>query len=232
MARSDFSLDQPASGTGARKRLPTIVLVVLLVAISGALIAVSVLLGQKTTDLNELQNSVKTTSAPSTSTPLYRLPKSIIPSHYELFLQVSLPYDDEDPIDDPFTTKGSHVAITLSTSENNVNRIKLHARHTVPSGSLIGYVERFEKEQVTLTRVAGEDGNSIAVESVEFLPADIVVVQLSGALDVGENYVLRIEFGGVLGDDNEGIYRSRYIKDGKTRSVAILLIFKWIKLKT
>ena len=135
------------------------------------------------------------------------------PLRYELALQVNVPYDDDDPIPAKWTTKGT-VSIIVVVGEDNVNSILLHARHEVPEGSTSSHLKRFKT--VTVTKVS--DGKAIAVTSVAYNQKDNVVVTLASAMEKSPSaaqpteYVLKIEFEGYVGDDNQGLYRSQYIK--------------------
>ena len=149
-----------------------------------------------------------------------RLRSSIQPRHYDLFLQIHVPYDDTELTPDSWTTQGS-VAITVTAREPGVTSILLHVRHEVAPGSKSGHLRRFAKEKVTVTKVGG---GGIAVESVEYRQEDNVIINLAEALeesppgsDLEVEYVLRIEFEGYVGDDNEGLYRSQYLKTGVVR---------------
>ncbi|OWA53418.1 Aminopeptidase N [Hypsibius exemplaris] len=205
---------------------------ILFAGILAGLIAVSILLARKTGE--ELDRAKLTTArhgpftlhtratlspASSESAPIYRLPTTVQPRHYELFLQIHLPYDEDDTLPDALTTRGSHVNITLRTTAQGVRNITFHARHEVKENSVSGYIKQFDKDAVSLLEFTGNgtvDG-VFKIVSVDFLKVDIVVVHLDRALLPDRDYKLRIQFEGVIGQNMQGLYRSQFVKDGKTR---------------
>ncbi|OWA53419.1 Aminopeptidase N [Hypsibius exemplaris] len=157
--------------------------------------------------------------ASSESAAIYRLPATVQPHHYELFLHIHLPYDEDDTLPDALTTQGSHVNITLRATAEGVRNITFHARHQFRANSTSGYVKRFDKDAVSLFELT-EDGDvdgAINVSSVQFLKVDIVVVNLDSALNSDRDYKLKIQFEGVIGRNTQGLYRSQYVKNGVTR---------------
>ncbi|OWA54223.1 Aminopeptidase N [Hypsibius exemplaris] len=220
--------------------LPLIILTILFAGVLAALIGISVLLAQtkdklETCNLNTVPTTPATvvtteSSVAPTTPPLLtgslRLPRVAIngtwtnlvdPISYELFLKIHVPYDDEDTISDPFTTKGNWVAIRLKTQENGLRRLTLHARHEVPANSRSGHLKRFLRENVTVSKVAG--GDVIVVDSLEYLTNEQVVVNLVEGLVADQEYVLKIEFDGVIAQDSQGLYRSQYMRGGKLRNL-------------
>lgn len=208
------------------------------VVLTAALIGVSVSLSQRTAELAQhLDRETSSSLAPSEPPSPFpvtsrRLPTTIRPSHYELFLQINLPYDERDvTIADPFTTKCSHVAITLRAVGAATNSITLHARtftaaqSNTRSGS--GHVRQFTRDQVTLTKIqvaADSEGTALSVSKIEVASlefggadTDMVVLHLASEMPANQDYVLRIEFEGVIADDNTGLYRGRYTTNGTTR---------------
>ena len=204
-----------------RRHLPAIILTVLFTILLSALIGVSVSLAKRTAELDRLHASREPTLTPPWDdvSPQYRLPKTIIPRHYDLFFQINLPYDENDhTIPDPFTTTGSHVTVTLEATLPT-NFITLHARQMRQENQTTGYIKNISKDKVKLSKVVldGTDTDTVDVTMVEFRSADILVVHLVQNMLVNQPYQLRIEFDGVIFDDNNGLYWSRLNVDGLTR---------------
>ncbi|OWA49975.1 Aminopeptidase N [Hypsibius exemplaris] len=122
------------------------------------------------------------------------LTNQIDPINYELFLKIHLPYDANDTIPEPLTTRGNTVAITLKTPDSNLKSITLHVRHEVPADSKTGHILRFAKDKVTVTKKA--ERTAVVVDSLEYLTSE-------------------------LAQDNQGLYLSQYMKDGQLRNLIV-----------
>ena len=162
-----------------------------------------------------------TTAASSTEEPVenptLRLPTNVIPLHYQLTLQVFLPFNQTEEGDqaDTFRILGT-VHITVKPLQDGVDRITLHARTRAPPGS--GQLS-FSQSQVQLLRGT----NRIVIDRVEFQPeSDIFVVLLKETLRNNTEYMLSItDYRGVIANDTEGLYRSSYIRDGVRQWLAV-----------
>ncbi|OWA51655.1 Aminopeptidase N [Hypsibius exemplaris] len=214
-----------------QRHLARVILIILFAGVLAAVIAIAVLLAQLTTKVEELaaekptsptEASFNTTqySAPLKEGPFRLMPPTVVPTHYELFLHIHLPFDGADTLADKFTTKGSNVAITLKAVGDKVASITLHARHAVPTTSTSGHIKQFDKDKVTVVKKGSNPEETTAVTSVEYQTNDIVVIHLAGALVKDAEYVLKIFFDGVIGDDNTGFYYNTIVKDGKTKYLA------------
>uniref|UniRef100_A0ABM5EX44 Aminopeptidase N n=1 Tax=Pogona vitticeps TaxID=103695 RepID=A0ABM5EX44_9SAUR len=154
--------------------------------------------------------AISTTGTGNTTQPdnpwnSYRLPKSLVPEHYNVTLR-------------PFLTRngdGLYVFHGNSTvrfrCQNSTDLILIHSKklnYTSRGGFL-----------ASLTGVDGAVPPSIAQTWLQE-NRDYLVVQLGGLLQQGQAYELHTSFIGELADDLAGFYRSEYVEDGQTKVLA------------
>lgn len=132
----------------------------------------------------------------------YRLPKSVLPTHYELELT---PHFEDNYGKRKFTFDGK-CTITLSTSRQNVDQIVLHARDlTFPSDGL----KLTEAIDTTRTIRINKDEKD--------RQTDKLTLSLNSALTPNVNYKLSFTYTGILGQDMHGFYVSSYVQNGVVR---------------
>lgn len=135
--------------------------------------------------------------APRAELEEYRLSDDIWPSHYDVELT---PYFEEEEQHEAFTFDGS-VSINLKPSKAGLTKIALHkASINISSLTLI----RVSNSAIVST------GLTIYNEETE-----ILTIPVDEPLDVID-YLLKINYVGVLSDDMRGFYRSYYKVGGKT----------------
>ncbi|XP_037920105.1 membrane alanyl aminopeptidase isoform X2 [Hermetia illucens] len=124
----------------------------------------------------------------------YRLPDTIQPSYYRLYLT---PYLLESDGVKRFTFQGT-VEITLRAYEANLKSIILHAKYITFSGTTL--VEKTTGNAITIA-------NQTQPDSI----TDKFSVNLASALRTDIDYVLAFNYTGQMRDDMRGFYRSKYV---------------------
>lgn len=125
----------------------------------------------------------------------YRLPTSIKPTSYEVWIQT-----DVNELDN-FTFSGT-VSINAIV-EGKTQNITLHS-----SG--------LDHNDILTLRVRNE---TVGINRIEIIEKyDFMVIVLNEELQVGENISVKIRFSGHLNEEMRGFYRSSYVDgNGKTR---------------
>lgn len=124
--------------------------------------------------------------------PAYRLPTTTRPRHYEVSIT---PYFDVVPTPNilPFTFDGE-VTVYVSPTQENVGEIVMHSNH------------------LTIQTVTVQlNGNSVAIQGFEHdEPYNFLRINVTQNLQVGQEYVVRIGFRGLINNNMRGFYRSWY----------------------
>ncbi|XP_069481326.1 aminopeptidase Ey-like [Ambystoma mexicanum] len=135
----------------------------------------------------------------------YRLPRSLIPEHYDLELQ---PFLEEDP-------RGLYIFKGTSsiyfTAVEATSLILLHSKK-------LNYTDQ-GGFHISLNTTDGSSPPSIKRTWLE-TPTQYLVVELHGDLAVGKTYALYSDFTGELANDLAGFYRSEYLEGNETRVIA------------
>ncbi|XP_053317476.1 glutamyl aminopeptidase [Spea bombifrons] len=127
----------------------------------------------------------------------FRLPTYINPEHYNLELQ---PFMEQD-------TYNGTVTISFKVSRAGTRHVWLHIRETRITG------------QPKLRRQS--NNQEILVHGCfRYMPHEYVVVESHSDLEENETYLLTLEFAGLLNGSLVGFYRTTYIENGKTKSIA------------
>lgn len=128
-------------------------------------------------------------------TDYYRLPTSITPNSYSIWITTDLSEFDN------FTFKGS-VEIK-ATVTNKTKNITLHSTGLI-------------HEKIS---VVADSENVVIVKSDVYEKYDFLIIELGKELQVGQKLVTTIEYRGHLNEkEMRGFYRSSYIdEDGQTR---------------
>ena len=134
----------------------------------------------------------------------YRLPGDIRPIHYNLHLQVFLPFNQfETNRLDAFTTAGT-VAIEVQCI-TRTDVIILHAWNLTIQHSRIQVSDAIHRE-ISVERSHVDDLRNF------------LIIQLAEPLIVGQIYRVEIKFAGDIIEETQGLYRSKYTLDnGDTR---------------
>ncbi|KAL7403064.1 hypothetical protein ABVT39_023856 [Epinephelus coioides] len=177
------------------------------------IIALSVVYSQEKAKNNQV--SPETTTKPPVTTPApsnepwdqYRLPKNLVPDHYNVTLWPRLTPDE--------TTKlyifTGHSSVEFTCAEET-DLILIHSNK-------LNYT-KFENDiMAKLTSVSGAKAPSIKSSWLQTV-TQYLVLHLDGKLKKDQKYHLYTEFTGELADDLGGFYRSEYIEDGKKKVVA------------
>ncbi|XP_075998652.1 aminopeptidase N-like [Genypterus blacodes] len=158
---------------------------------------------------------VTTTSTPTPSTPApsnepwdkYRLPKSLLPKHYNITLR---PWLTPQPLTGLYIFEGESMVVFECVEETDL--ILIHSNK-------LNYTTQENGHLVLLNSIGGVQAPSIKITwpqpTTQFL-----VIQLNGKLTKGTSYQLVTVFTGELADDLGGFYRSEYMEDGGKRVVA------------
>lgn len=124
------------------------------------------------------------------------LPRSVVPLQYDLKFT---PFLDEGN----FTFNG--VAKIRVLVKERCRNITLHAKAL-----------RIDKDSLSVWRV--RDNRQVAVENQTIVDAkQFYVLQMEEELEEDELYEVNINFKGLLNDDLEGFYRSKYELNNETR---------------
>ncbi|KAM7002296.1 aminopeptidase N-like [Tautogolabrus adspersus] len=186
------------------------------VAAVSTIIALSVVYSQEKAKNNEVSpTDGGTTSKPpvTTSAPSnlpwdkYRLPKSLVPDHYNVTLWPRLT---------PDKTTGLYIFTGDSSVEfqcvEETDLILIHSNK-------LNYTKLENDQYATLKSVSGGKVPSIKTSWLK-IETQYLVVQLDGKLMKDHTYQLSTKFTGELADDLGGFYRSEYIEDGVKKVVA------------
>lgn len=130
----------------------------------------------------------------TTDTTDYRLPTSITPSSYNIWLMT-----DINELDN-FTFTGS-VDINASVAQKT-NKIVLHSSKLTHN---------------SISVHAGDKAVTV-VKTEKNEKYDFLIIELAQELQVGQKLTVAIEFAGHLNEEMRGFYKSSYVdEDGKTR---------------
>ncbi|XP_062316833.1 aminopeptidase Ey-like [Osmerus eperlanus] len=135
----------------------------------------------------------------------YRLPKTLVPEHYNVSLWPRLTKDSAGLY--IFTGK----SLVVFTCVEETDLILIHSNklnYTLVDG-----------QPATLSAVGGSAAPTIKSSRLQ-TTTQYLVLQLSGKLTKGTSYQLDTEFQGELADDLAGFYRSEYNEDGERKIVA------------
>ncbi|XP_018426986.1 PREDICTED: aminopeptidase N-like [Nanorana parkeri] len=157
-----------------------------------------------TTTTTTVSTTTTTTSNPTTPVSnepwdKYRLPKTLIPDHYDVDLRPVLEKD----------TRGLYVFHGKSVA---------HFRSVTPTNLVIIHSNRLNYTNIVLKDNADRDitiNSNFIVQRTTYL-----VLQLAQSLQSGNTYKLHTEYIGELADDLAGFYRSEYVEDNTTKIIA------------
>nr|DBA32004.1 TPA: hypothetical protein GDO54_007756 [Pyxicephalus adspersus] len=149
----------------------------------------------------------KTTSTLKPTTPAsdepwdkYRLPKTLIPNHYDVDLRPVL----EKNAQGLYVFHGKSVA--HFSCVNPTNRVIIHSKKLNYTKNVV--LKDDTNREITINKEQ-------LVEKTNYL-----VLHLAESLQSGKTYTLHTEFIGELADDLAGFYRSEYVEDGVTKIIA------------
>ncbi|XP_053571986.1 aminopeptidase N [Bombina bombina] len=135
----------------------------------------------------------------------FRLPKSLIPQHYDIELK---PYLEENT-EGLYIFEGKSAAFFLCNETTNL--VVIHSKklnYTLQSGHHVILKNEETGSNVPLTRTFLE------------VPTQYLVVEVAENLQPGKQYSLHTVFQGELADDLAGFYRSEYTEDGVKKIIA------------
>ncbi|XP_042268840.1 aminopeptidase N-like isoform X1 [Thunnus maccoyii] len=201
--------------------------IVVIIVGAGALatiIALSVVYSQekaKNNDNNEVSPTDGGTTKPPVTTPApsnepwdkYRLPKSLVPDHYNVTLWPQL-----TPIKST-TTRQNELYIFTGNSSVEFECVEETDLILIHSNKL-EYTKLENGQWATLTAVGSEVKAPQIKSSWLQNVTQYLVLQLDGKLMKGHRYQLYTRFTGELADDLGGFYRSEYMEDGVKKVVA------------
>ncbi|CAI9570874.1 unnamed protein product [Staurois parvus] len=130
----------------------------------------------------------------------YRLPKTLIPDHYDVDLRPVLEKNNRGL----YVFHGKSVA--HFRCENSTTLVIIHSKKLNYTKNVV--LQDDTDRDVTINREQ-------LVEKTNYL-----VLHLAESLQSGKTYRLHTEFIGELADDLAGFYRSEYVEDGVTKLIA------------
>lgn len=134
----------------------------------------------------------------------FRLNTDVMPSAY--FIELS-PYFDNVEGKTPFTFDG-FVAITIKATKSGVNRITLNMKELNISDISIN----------SKLNGSSKFSSKIEIDKTTYeAKTNKLNLELSGPLDVYQNYELHFTYSGNLRSDMLGFYRSSYKENGETK---------------
>uniref|UniRef100_A0A8C5P9I1 Aminopeptidase n=1 Tax=Leptobrachium leishanense TaxID=445787 RepID=A0A8C5P9I1_9ANUR len=192
--------------------------ILLAIAAVAVIIALSVVYSQEKERNDQLLNTPGTTSgtttsatgtsSSTTSTPShepwdnYRLPKSLVPDHYDIRLQ-------------PILTKNS-IGLYVFYGKSEVFFTCVEETNLV-----IIHSNKLNFTTPTTAVLKDSEWNDLPVTIVEIKPVtNYLVLHAVNKLEVGKHYSVYTEYVGELADDLAGFYRSEYVEDGETKIIA------------
>ncbi|CAJ1057308.1 aminopeptidase Ey-like [Xyrichtys novacula] len=184
------------------------------------IIALSVVYSQEKAKNNEsLPPTEKpTTKPPVTSSPVttpssdnpwdqYRLPKSLVPDHYNVTLR-------------PWLTPNETTGLYIFTGQSTVEIVCVEETDLILIHSnKLNFTKQANGQYATLKSASGGTVPSI-IESFPVTKTQYLVLRLNGKLVKDHRYHVFTDFTGELADDLGGFYRSEYMEDGKKKVVA------------
>ncbi|KAG7231138.1 hypothetical protein INR49_027178, partial [Caranx melampygus] len=180
------------------------------------IIALSVVYSQEKDKNNQVSpTDGGTTSKPPVTTPpsnepwdKYRLPKSLVPDHYNVTLWPRL---TPDPTTKLYIFTGeSTVEFTVA---EDTDLILIHSNK-------LNYTKQENDHLASLTPISS-GAEAVSIKSSWLQPTtQYLVLQLNGKLKKDHKYHLYTSFTGELADDLGGFYRSEYKENGTTKVVA------------
>uniref|UniRef100_A0A4Y0BN47 Aminopeptidase n=2 Tax=Anopheles funestus TaxID=62324 RepID=A0A4Y0BN47_ANOFN len=133
---------------------------------------------------------------PRTELDHYRLNEDVLPTHYEIEIK---PYFEPEPQKQAFTFDGNTV-ITVTAAKENVTQIKLHMAHM---DILLWSVMRKSNSMLVPS-----EGRTYDEET------QIMTLQLKEGLLKNVEYLIVINYVGVMEENMRGFYRSYYKENG------------------
>ncbi|XP_023671110.1 alanyl (membrane) aminopeptidase-like b [Paramormyrops kingsleyae] len=144
-----------------------------------------------------------TTPFPSGPPPNLRLPDTLVPQMYKLYLQPHFHVQVTNITNQTFAFTGNSTVIFKCVK--NTNRIFLHSK------------------DLNVTEYRVSDGRNTELRgklSLTMGSSNFMEIELDGVLKAGETYTLFTAFEGELKDDMTGFYKSKYTVDGEDRFLA------------
>ncbi|XP_014743328.1 PREDICTED: aminopeptidase N [Sturnus vulgaris] len=187
-----------------------VVAIVLAVGAVATIIALSVVYAQEknkgTSDVgtNTTVSPTTTTPAPNNPWNRWRLPTTLKPESYKVFLQPFLTPDANNM----YIFKGNSSVVFVCEEATDLILIHSNKLNYTMQGSFHATLQ-------------AEDGGAVPAISRTWLETttQYLVVQLSSPLQQGRRYQLSSSFTGELADDLAGFYRSEYTDESGTRQV-------------
>ncbi|XP_063781891.1 aminopeptidase N [Pseudophryne corroboree] len=208
-------------------KLVGFICIFLAIAAVATIIALAVVYSNELSNNNKVENGGSLTTsfipAPSTSTPTtttttttttqtsttpasnelwdkYRLPKSLIPIHYDIDLRPILEKDSQGL----YVFHGKSVAHFTCVERTNV--VIIHSNK-------LNYTSN--------TELRNDANRTLTVNKIDLVEkTNYLVLHLGEELEENKIYTLHTEFTGELADDLAGFYRSEYVEDGVTKIIA------------
>ncbi|XP_039989347.1 aminopeptidase N-like [Xiphias gladius] len=211
----------PADNMGKGFYISKGVWIVAVIVCAGALatiIALSILYSQEKAKNNNHVSPTDggTTSKPPVTTPApsnkpwdkYRLPKSLVPDHYNVTLW-------------PRLTPDATTGLYIFTGESSVEFESAEETDLILIHSNKLNYTKFENDHLAslISVNSGVTAPSIKSSWLQTV-TQYLVLQLNGKLMKGHRYHLYTKFTGELADDLGGFYRSEYMEDGEKKVVA------------
>ncbi|VDO22086.1 unnamed protein product [Brugia timori] len=156
-----------------------------------------------------------------TSQPYFRLPTTIRPLHYDLKLQIFLPYREDLNFNERNFSIHADVAIRI-VCLHATDQIILNAKNL-----------KFDESDIEVQDSHNESIPLIGINRYQHEVDDIHIVEiiLMRELHSGHNYVIYIRYQGIINDVwTGGLYTTQYNINGQTRLVIIILTISFLFL--
>ncbi|KAG9489176.1 hypothetical protein GDO78_005267 [Eleutherodactylus coqui] len=148
-----------------------------------------------------------TTAKPMTKTPAsneiwdkYRLPRNLVPEHYNVDLR-------------PILTKNEKGLYIFRGVSKVYFTCMIATQYVIIHSNKLNYTK-----DLLLTDA---NNNVIPIKKHFFAEkTNYLILELNEQLQAQKNYILSTEYDGELADDLEGFYRSEYVEDGETKIIA------------
>jgi hypothetical protein len=136
----------------------------------------------------------------------YRLPTNLKPTLYELTIK---PYIGENYNDKSFTFEG-YVNISFICL-NQTNKIILHAKDL--------FIRSTKLYEINNSYFSGISYNEILIDNNLYYDdiREFIIINLNKDCVNGNNYVISINYTGVISNSLAGFYRSSYLDSNKTK---------------
>jgi hypothetical protein len=131
----------------------------------------------------------------------YRLPKDLVPFHYDLLIKTQF----DNIVNDSFAYDGE---------------VTIHVQCVKDTSNLIFHINKLIIDNATLSVKSPTDQTFGEIKGFSWrndYERQFFVANLTKQLKAGQNYTIFVKYIGYLTDDNAGFYRSSYLDNNQQR---------------